>query len=100
MNRPIEETRGPGDQHGQRVYAMLAAETGMTQDDIARLVERGGELHHEYREWRQRNPNWSSRKQTPQQRLCEIYAKRWPAGPNAARLALLDHLRKGWEMGR
>ena len=80
---------------------MLAAETGMTEADIARLVERGGELHHEYREWRQRDPHWSRKHQHRSNDSVDIDGKRWPAGRTPPPGAV-GPPRKGldWEFGR
>ena len=101
MRRPAED-RGPSGDHTRSALVSLAAETGLTLDELERLADRG-ELRALVQEVVNNNglvdrPRWKARagKRSPQRLLIELYAKRWPRQPISGRQALAEIMGKRW----
>jgi hypothetical protein len=97
MKPPPIENRGPGS-HARKAFASLAAETGLDVEEIEQIAARGGlQGLIDRNGLRERHP--AEARCSPQQRLVEIQAKRWPTQPKSARERLLEILAKRWPEG-
>jgi hypothetical protein len=94
MKRPIED-RGPGS-HARKAFASLAAETGLSVEEIEEIAARPGGLQGLIDRNGLRERPRSEERCSPQQRLIEIQGKRWPAQPKSARERLLEVLARRW----